>query len=103
MMVWVFLAVVFVWAGLATWAAVRASKRLLQYDELLGLIIDPMQEYRDELSRIATAEGLLHDHPEVVAFHRANMKMLSKIEAAVSSVRENRPQQEPKGLPPKVV
>lgn len=82
----------------------RATRRLLEFDELFRVIIDPMQEYQDELSKIAKAEGLLTDHPEVIAFHRANVIMLAKIESALKTLKEGRPEQtEVKGLPPQVV
>lgn len=85
------------------WLLLRAARRLLEFDELLRIIIDPMQEYQAELAKIATAEGLLTDHPEVVAFHRANVVMLAKINAAITSVKEARPQEpEVKGNPPVV-
>ena len=85
---------------------VRATRRLLQFDELLQIIIDPMRDYQAELEKIATAEGLLTDHPEVIAFHRANMTMLAKIDAAITLLKEEGPPpQEPdvRALPPQVV
>lgn len=103
-MFFVFLSLLFlIWAGGATYIALRATKRLFQFDTLFQLIVEPMHEYRSELAKIATAEGLLHDHPEVIAFHRANMIMLEKIDAAIKAVTDGQPQPEkPKGLPPQV-
>lgn len=104
-MVWGLLVIFALWAGTATFFLIRASKRLLEFDELFQVIIDPMEEYAAALRKITTAEGLLHDHPEVLAFHRANMDLLRKIDLAITSVKENRPlkQEEPKGNPPEVV
>lgn len=102
-MLWGLIVIFALWDGVSTFLLIRASKRLLQFDSLLQSIVDPLYEYRNELARIATAEGLLHDHPEVLAFHRANMVMLERIEAAIKSVKEGRPQEKPKGLPPRVV
>lgn len=90
--------------GFAGFFLVRAAKRLFEYDELMSVIVAPMEEYADELRKIASAEGLLHDHPEVLAFHRANMVMLGKLDEAISSIKESRPQEpKVKGLPPVVV
>lgn len=104
-MFFVFLSLLFLlWAGGATYIALRATKRLFEFDTLFQMIVDPMHEYRNELAKIASAEGLLHDHPEVMAFHRANMIMLEKIDAAIKAVQAGQPQpKKPEGLPPQVV
>lgn len=99
-MVWALVIFLTLMLGGTSFLLWRATSRLLEFDELLRTIVDPMQEYAEELRKIATAEGILHDHPEVIAFHRANMKMLRSIDAAIVSLRETQPQSEPKGLPP---
>ncbi len=91
-MAWIFVAILALALAAETFLLVRASRRLLQFDEIFQMIIEPMQEYSNALRKIASAEGLLHDHPEVVEFHRANMNLLAHIDAAVRAVREERPE-----------
>lgn len=103
-MAWFLAAFFFVLFFGTAFLLVRATKRLLQFDEFFQSILIPMQEYRDGLRRIATAEGILHDHPEVIAFHRANMQMLQVIEKTLETIKQGKPE-EPKQLsnPPRFV
>lgn len=78
-------------SGLSIALLYRATQKLFEFDNIFQRIIDPMKLYREELNKIATAEGLLHDHPEVIAFHRANARMLQNIEAAIAEVIQTRP------------
>lgn len=89
----------------STFLLVRATRRLLEFDRLFEAIVDPMQAYADTLRRITTAEGILHDHPEVIAFHKANMEILFHMDRAIASIRSGRPEKKrPKNLPrPEVV
>lgn len=102
MIAWI-VAILFVLLSLVLSALlIRAAKRLLEFDSVLTLIVDPMEEYGNFLRKITQAEGMLHDHPEVMAFHRANMEMLKKIDNAVAVVKRPRPQK--KELPrPEVI
>jgi hypothetical protein len=103
-MLWFIIFVLLVISVAEGYLLLRAGRRLLEFDELMEVIFDPMQEYQAELEKITSAEGLLTDHPEVVAFHRANVIMLARINSAITSIGETRPQkkQEVKGLPPQV-
>jgi hypothetical protein len=102
-MVWIFTAFLLLVVCALSFLCWRLTTRLFEFDELLRSIIDPMHDYAEELRKIASAEGLLHDHPEVLAFHRANMQMLARIDAAITSIREVQPQEPvPQGLPPQV-
>ena len=101
-----FLAVfLFLYSVGSTLLLVRAARRVLQFDELFETITDPMQLYADTLRRITQAEGLLHDHPEVMAFHKANMTLLLQMDDALESIKRGRPEKKrPKNLPrPEVV
>ena len=103
---WALAVFLFLYSVGSTFLLVRAARRVLQFDAVFQTIIDPMQLYADTLRRITTAEGLLHDHPEVLAFHKANMELLFQIDRALEAVKQGRPQQEkrPKHLPrPEVV
>lgn len=103
MAAWVFVFVLALLLVVSLLLLRRATARLFEFDEIFRIIVDPMDEYAAVLRRLASAEGLLHDHPEVVAFHRANMKMLLSIESAVASVKlalPPTPKDEPKGLAP---
>ncbi len=98
-MLWGLTIIFAVWAGAATFLLVRASKRLLQFDSIFRMIVEPMQIYADELKKITTAEGLLHDHPEVLQFHRTNMNLLTQIDAALAAVRQEHPKKKRDKLP----
>jgi hypothetical protein len=102
MMGWILAAIFFVLLVAVSVLLLRATTRLLQFDEVLGAIVSPMENYAEKLRKIGKAEGLLHDHPEVVAFHRANMEMLAALEGAIVAVKEGQPPQiePPKGNPP---
>jgi hypothetical protein len=102
-MVWVFTVLLFLIVCALSFICWRLVIRLFEFDELLRSIIDPMNDYAEELRKVASAEGLLHDHPEVLAFHRANMQMLARIDAAIASIKEVQPKEPvPQGLPPQV-
>lgn len=93
----IFLTIVFALAAIGEgFLLVRASKRLLQFDELFNLILEPMRSYSDVLRRVTKSEGILHDHPEVLDFHRANMELLQRIDQAVISIQEARPKKKKK-------
>jgi cell fate (sporulation/competence/biofilm development) regulator YlbF (YheA/YmcA/DUF963 family) len=98
-MAWILVAFLAPMLTVAVLLLVRASRRMLDFDELFQQILTPMQEYSAELKKISTAEGLLHDHPEVLAFHRANMRMLQKMDAAIKIIQEAKPQKKKEKLP----
>lgn len=103
MFAWILVVILLLVSGVLGYLLVRAARRLLEFDDLMQVIVEPMQEYQEELAKIAQAEGLLTDHPEVISFHRANVIMLAKIRSAIASIQEVRPQRdEVKGLPPQV-
>lgn len=88
---WVLATLFFLLLCGAGFLLVRASKRLLEFDELLGTIVGPMQEYSNALRKLTSSEGLLHDHPEVVSFHRANVELLRLIDENISAIKAGRP------------
>lgn len=98
-MAWVLVVVFAMLLTVETLLLIRASRRMLDFDELFQQILQPMQEYSAELKKISTAEGILHDHPEVLAFHRANMAMLQKMDASIKIIQEAKPQKKKEKLP----
>lgn len=91
--------VIFVLLLLSTFLLWKSTKRLLEFDDMFQRIIQPMSEYSETLSRITSAEGILHDHPEVVEFHRANVKLLAEINGSINSVKEILPKVKKSSLP----
>ncbi len=96
---WILAAFFFVLLCGAVTLLVRASKRLLEFDELLRVMVDPMQEYADALRKLVSSEGLLHDHPEVVAFHRANLELMRLLDENISAIKAGRPTKKEENLP----
>lgn len=84
-----------------SFVVVRFSKRLLQYDDLVDAISEPMMSYAADLKRMSSGD-LLIDNPEVLAFHRRNLEMLSEIESVTWSVTNGRRVRTPKSNPPSV-
>lgn len=95
----VVLAISLLWATAATLLVVRAGKRLLQFDTIFQMIVEPMQEYSDTLKKLTTGEGLLQDNPEVMQFHRTNVNLLKQIEASLEAVRQEHPRKIKEKLP----
>lgn len=91
MLPWILCGVLLLLLIAVGWALLRAAKRLLEFDSIFQMIVEPMEEHSEVMKKIVSAEGLLHDHPEVLAFHKANVELIKKIEFAVISVRESRP------------
>jgi hypothetical protein len=92
-MIWAFIIILLVLALAAeTVLLVRATRRLLQFDAVFQMIVEPMQEYSIVLRKLSSGEGLLHDHPEVMEFHRANLFLLTQMDAAIRAVREEHPE-----------
>jgi hypothetical protein len=70
---------------------VRIGRRLLQFDEALAILTEPMQDYAEYLKKVMDAEGVLHDSPEIVAFHKANRNALKLIEGVIQESFADRP------------
>jgi hypothetical protein len=87
------------WGTIATLLLIRAGKRLLQFDMIFQMIVEPMQEYSDTLKKLTTGEGLLQDNPEVMQFHRTNVNLLKQIEASLEAVRQEHPRKIKEKLP----
>lgn len=79
----------------------RASKRLLQFDLLLGQVAQTLFDYGTDIRNVVK-EGVLQDHPEIVSFHRRNVRALAEIDAAVKTLEQVKPRkiEPPKGNPP---
>lgn len=97
-MLYAFIVFLLLIIGGLSFLLVRASRRLLQFDEVFEHIVPVLEDYGGELKRTLSA-GLLEDHPEVVAFHKLNVFALSKIDAITEMARAMRPKKQPK-LPP---
>lgn len=98
-MVWILVAFLVLALVTTAFLLYRATSRLFQFDTIFQMIIDPMQEYAVVLRKLTSGEGLLHDHPEVMEFHKANINLLRQVDAAVKAIREERPEKKRKQLP----
>lgn len=94
--------VLFVIALIESWLLFRASRRLLQFDDLFQQTVGVLDSYSSDLGRMSSADldGILVDHPEVTAFHKRNMSARRDIQGAlemltaVSPRRAKRPSKE---------
>lgn len=64
---------------------VRAARRLLQFDSIWTQIMPVLFEYGEDLRKMVSAD-LLVDNPEVLAFHRRNLRTLGELDAITRSV-----------------
>ena len=71
----------------------RASRALLQFDSLFQGIVETLEGYSDDLTKMSSADiaGVLADHPEVAAFHMRNMRARADVRAHLEEVRKSRP------------
>jgi len=81
---------------------VRAVRRLLQYDDIFQGILPELTKYSEDLSRMSSADldGIMVDHPEVLAFHKRNQRALKTVKSIVDSVTKIVPERKkPSALP----
>lgn len=81
---------------------VRATKRLLQFDDIWQGILPELESYSADLARMASADldGILVDHPEVLTFHKRNLRAKKVIESILDSVTQMTPERKkPPALP----
>ncbi len=66
----------------------RAARRLLQFDEVFQGLIPLLDEYSGDLVRMTSADldGIMVDHPEVLSFHRRNMRARRDIQLVIDSI-----------------
>ena len=63
----------------------RAAMRLFQYDDICRNILPILEDYSEDLTKLAKGD-LLIDNPEVLAFHRRNLQAVKDLDATVGSV-----------------
>ena len=71
----------------------RAVTRLLQYDQVFGAIAPVLESYSVDLKRMVSADvnSSLFEHPEVLDFHKRNLRALEEISSITESVSDIRP------------
>lgn len=77
---------------------VRAARRLLEFDEIWQRIMPVLFEYAEDLRKLLSLD-LLTDNPEVVEFHRRNMRALRELDEVTKSVRAVAPPRGDQPLP----
>lgn len=67
---------------------VRASRRLLQFDDLLQETLHVLDRYSDDLLKMTSGniDGTLVDNPEVMGFHARNVRTRLEIQGAVDAI-----------------
>lgn len=72
----------------------RAFRRLLQFDDIFQGIMPVLDSYSKDLEEMSSADldGILTDHPEILAFHRRNLAAKRDIESVVDSVTKMGPE-----------
>ena len=77
----------------------RGGRRLLQFDDIFQEILPELQNYSADLRKLSSGDLLL-DHPEVVTFHKRNLRALKSLESIIDSVASVTPKQvKPLALP----
>lgn len=72
--------------GVLATLLVRAARRLLEFDSVWQQIMPVLFGYAEDLRRMLSLD-LLTDNPEVVAFHKRNLKVLNELDEVTKSVR----------------
>jgi hypothetical protein len=65
---------------------VRAARRLLEFDAVWQQIMPVLFGYAEDLRKMLSLD-LLTDNPEVIAFHKRNVRALTELDEVVKSVR----------------
>ena len=71
---------------------VKMAKRLLQFDSIFESIVQVLVDYGVDLRKVLSG-GFLQDHPDIVAFHKRNLKALTEIETIVKDLEQVKPRQ----------
>lgn len=79
---------------------VRASRRLLQFDSIWQQIMPVLFGYSEDLRRMVSTD-LLVDNPEVVAFHKRNVRLLLELDEITRAVQATAPPKEKKSRLPR--
>jgi hypothetical protein len=82
----------------------RAARRLLQFDDLFQDTAEVLDGYSSDLAEMSSADldGILVDHPEVIAFHKRNMRARRDVQSildSVTAVSPRRPRRRDPKLP----
>ena len=79
----------------------RASRRLLQFDDLFQGTIAVLDSYSSDLVEMSSADldGILVDHPEVITFHKRNMRARRELQSALDSITSVFPRKPPRRDP----
>lgn len=76
----------------------RATRRLLEFDSIWQEIMPVLFGYAEDLRKMLSLD-LLTDNPEVVAFHKRNLRLLSELDEITKSVRSAAPPRSSEKLP----
>lgn len=76
----------------------RAIRRLLQFDMIWEQIMPVLFTYSEDLRKMLSAD-LLVDNPEVLAFHRRNVRALLELDEITRVVQTTTPTKEKSRLP----
>lgn len=76
----------------------RAIKRLLQFDMIWEQIMPVLFTYAEDLRKMLSAD-LLTDNPEVLAFHKRNVRALLELDEITRIVQTTTPTKEKSKLP----
>ena len=71
--------------GVLLYLLARAARRLLEFDEVWKRAMPVLFEYAEDLRKMLSAD-LLTDNPEVVAFHKRNLRALTELDAITREV-----------------
>lgn len=97
----IFLLIFFVCLTIAeTFLIIKLSKKLFEFDSMIEFISETLFIYSSDL-RNTLSSGILQDNPDVMNFHKRNMRALSDIESIVKNLGKPKPKNdEPKGNKP---
>lgn len=76
----------------------RAARRLLEFDSIWEQAMPVLFNYSEDLRKMLSLD-LLTDNPEVVAFHKRNVRALIELDEVTKSVRAAAPPRSIQPLP----
>lgn len=79
--------------AIATFLLIRATRRLLEFDELWDDVTTVLIAYESDLRVMSSGDlsEVAMDHPEIITFHRRNLRALSDIEKITRSLKARKP------------
>lgn len=92
----IFLGLIIIALAVSIFLLTRAARRLLEFDKLWDDVTDVLLGYELDLRKMSSGDlsETVMDHPEILTFHRRNLKALSDIGRLTEDLKGRKPREE---------